>query len=257
MASISSRYPRCPYLGSRGLLPQSVTTRRQHCCSPACTCAADSARWQRSKLPHQLIHDVRPVARISRQALPSRFRSCVSHCAPATSSPLGGNSEQRRRPPPPRTPQPSERRFAGEPLAESLVEDTRSTVTKCPSRLCPVTFFPCARLPHLTLPELATQFSCFKSFCTSGVQEAPFLFAMLLRGLRHVRHALASAAAFLSSLAMTTQLAGSNLNCTVGPCLLPTRYVYECCEPRLLPVDLQLSLLSDFTATVKSKLRTA
>ena len=89
MASISSRYPRCPYLDSRGLLPKSVTTRRQHCCSPACTCAADSARWQRSKLPHQLIHDVRPVARTSRQALPSRFRSCVGHCAPATSSPPG------------------------------------------------------------------------------------------------------------------------------------------------------------------------
>ena len=48
---------------------------------------------------------------------------------------------------------------------------------------------------------------------------------MLLQGLQHVHHALASAAAFLSSLAMTTQLAGSNLNCTVGPCLLPTRCV--------------------------------
>ena len=197
MASISRRCPRCPYLGSRGVLPQSLTTRRQHRCSPACTCAADSARRQRSKLPHQLIHDVRPVARVSRQALPSRFRSCVSHRAPATSYSLGGNSEQRRRPPPPRTPQPSERRFSGELLAESFVEGTRSTVTRCPSRLCPVTFFPCDRLPHLTLPELDTQFSCFKNVCTPGVQEASFLFSLLLQGLRHVRHALASAAAFL------------------------------------------------------------
>ena len=97
MNSISSRYPRCPFLGSRGLLRQSLTTRRQHRCSPACTCAADCARRQRSKLPHQLIHDVRPVARVSRQALPSRIRSRVSHSAPTTSSSVGGSSEQRRR----------------------------------------------------------------------------------------------------------------------------------------------------------------